>query len=277
MNVVKTIREMRRWRSRAEGSVGLVPTMGYLHAGHLSLLKQARAETARTAVSIFVNPAQFGPREDLASYPRDLERDLASLEAAGCDCVFVPTAEEMYRPGHGTWVDPGPAAAPLEGARRPGHFRGVATVVLKLLNIVTPTRAYFGEKDAQQLAVIRTMAQDLDLGVEIVGCAIVRESDGLAMSSRNTYLGPEDRAAATVLFKALGAARDAWRGGETDGRALEEVMRKTVAAEPRATLDYAVVADPATFAEAERADKGTLLLIAARVGPTRLIDNLRLI
>jgi pantoate--beta-alanine ligase len=277
VNIIHTIREVRRWRSRTEGSVGLVPTMGYLHSGHLSLLRQARAENSRTAVSIFVNPAQFGPREDLASYPRDLDRDLESLRAARCDGVFVPSAEEMYRAGYGTWVDPGPVADPLEGARRPGHFRGVATVVLKLLNIVTPTRAYFGEKDAQQLAVIRKTAADLDLGVEIIGCPIVREGDGLAMSSRNTYLGPEDRAAAAVLYHALSAALDAWVAGETRGRELQDVMRRTVAGEPRAALDYAVVADPATFAEVEAAGEGALLLIAARVGPTRLIDNLRLV
>jgi pantoate--beta-alanine ligase len=277
VNVLHTIAEVRRWRSESAGSVGLVPTMGYLHSGHLSLVERARAENDRSAVTIFVNPAQFGPREDLASYPRDLERDLASLRAAGCDGVFVPTAAEMYRAGHGTWVDPGAAALPLEGARRPGHFRGVATVVLKLLNIVTPTRAYFGEKDAQQLAVIRTMAADLDLGVEIVGCAIVRESDGLAMSSRNTYLQRENRAAAAVLFRALNAAREAWLAGETRGRVLRDLMQRTVAGEPRAALDYAVVADPETFAEAESAGEGSLLLIAARVGPTRLIDNLRLV
>ena len=277
MNVLHTIREVRRWRSLSEGSVGLIPTMGYLHAGHLSLLAQARAENSRTAVSIFVNPAQFGPRDDLASYPRDLDRDLDGLRAAGCDVVFAPLADEMYRAGYGTWVDPGAVADRLEGARRPGHFRGVATVVLKLLNIVTPTRAYFGEKDAQQLAVIRKMTADLDLGVEIVGCPIVRESDGLAMSSRNTYLGREDRAAAAVLFRALRAAREAWVAGEARGCALQEVMQRTIAGEPRAALDYAVVADPETFAEVEAAGEGALLLTAARVGPTRLIDNMRLV
>jgi pantoate--beta-alanine ligase len=277
VKLLHTIAEVRRWRSTSEGSVGLVPTMGYLHSGHLSLVAQARAGNARTAVSIFVNPAQFGPREDLASYPRDLERDLEGLSAAGCDGVFVPSADEIYRTGHGTWVDPPAVALPLEGARRPGHFRGVATVVLKLLNIVTPTRAYFGEKDAQQLAVIRAMAADLDLAVEIVGCPIVRESDGLAMSSRNTYLQREDRAAAAVLFRALRDAREAWLAGQTRGRALQDVMRRTVAGEPRAALDYAVVADPETFAEVEAAGEGALLLIAARVGPTRLIDNLRLV
>lgn len=277
MKVLNSIREVRRWRSRAEASVGLVPTMGYLHEGHLSLVRRARKENAQTLATIFVNPAQFGPHEDLSRYPRDLDRDLELLRKVSCDAVFTPGAEEMYRPGHDTWVEPGAVARPLEGERRPGHFRGVATVVLKLFGIATPTRAYFGEKDAQQLAVIRGMAADLDLPVEVVGCAIVREPDGVAMSSRNAYLGPEDRAAAPVLFRALTAARDRWRGGERDPRALRAAMEQVVAAEPRAALDYAVVADPKTFAEPDAAGEGALLLIAARVGPARLIDNLALV
>ena len=276
MNVLDSIREVRRWRSRADGSVGLVPTMGYLHEGHLSLVRRSRTENARTLATIFVNPAQFGPNEDLSRYPRALERDLALLNEAGCDAVFTPGPEEMYRPGHDTWVEPGAVAGPLEGERRPGHFRGVATVVLKLFGIATPTRAYFGEKDAQQLAVIRRMVADLDVPVEVVGCPIVREPDGLAMSSRNAYLGPEDRAAAPVLFRALTAARDRWRGGEGDPHALAHVMRHIVAMEPRAKLDYAVVADPLTLAEAASASEGARLLIAAKLGPARLIDNLEL-
>jgi pantoate--beta-alanine ligase len=277
VNVLASIRETRRWRSRVEGSVGLVPTMGYLHEGHLSLVRRARAENAQALATIFVNPAQFGPGEDLSRYPRDLDRDLRLLREAGCHAVFTPGNEEMYRPGHDTWVEPGAVAAPLEGSRRRGHFRGVATVVLKLFGVTTPTRAYFGEKDAQQLAVIRRLTADLDVPVEVVGCPIVREADGLALSSRNAYLGPEDRAAAPVLFRALTAARDRWRGGESDPRALAHVMRHVVAAEPRASLDYGVVADPKTFAEPEAAVEGSLLLIAARVGPARLIDNLALV
>lgn len=276
MRTLSTIREVRRWRTRTEGSVGLVPTMGYLHDGHLSLVRRSRAENAETIASIFVNPAQFSPSEDLSRYPRDLDRDLELLRKAGCDRVFVPAPEEIWRPGHDTWVEPGVAAGPLEGERRPGHFRGVATVVLKLFDIATPTRAYFGEKDAQQLAVIRKMAADLDLGVDVVGCPIVRESDGLAMSSRNSYLGAEDRAAAPVLFRALNAAADRWRSGERRASALKDVMQRTVAAEPRAVLDYAAVAEPLTLAEVEEATPGALLLMAARIGPTRLIDNLRL-
>jgi pantoate--beta-alanine ligase len=251
--------------------------MGALHEGHLSLVRRSRTENARTLATIFVNPAQFGPGEDLSRYPRDLDRDLGMLRDEGCDAVFTPRPEEMYRPGHDTWVEPGAVAGPLEGERRPGHFRGVATVVLKLFGIATPTRAYFGEKDAQQLAVIRRMAADLDLPVEVVGCPIVREPDGVAMSSRNAYLGPEDRAAAPVLFRALTAARDHWLGGESDPRALAHVMRHVVAAEPRAKLDYAAVADPLTLAAVASAAEGSLLLIAARVGPARLIDNLALV
>ncbi len=277
MKVLASIREVRRWRSRAEASVGLVPTMGYLHEGHLSLVRRARKENAQTLATIFVNPAQFGPGEDLSRYPRDLERDLELLRKVSCDAVFAPAAEEIWRPGHDTWVEPGAVARPLEGERRPGHFRGVATVVLKLFGIATPTRAYFGEKDAQQLAVIRAMAADLDLPVEVIGCAIVREPDGVAMSSRNKYLGPEDRAAAPVLYRALTAARDRWRAGERNPRALRAVMEQAVAAEPRAALDYAVVADPRTFVEPETAAEGSLLLMAARVGPPRLIDNLALL
>ena len=277
MNVLSSVREVRRFRTRVEGSVGLVPTMGYLHEGHLSLVRRARAENAQTLATIFVNPAQFGPGEDLSRYPRDLDRDLRLLREAGCDAVFTPGDEEMYRPGHDSWVEPGAVAAPLEGARRPGHFRGVATVVLKLFGITTATRAYFGEKDAQQLAVIRRLAADLDVPVEIVGCPTVREADGLAMSSRNAYLPPEDRAAAPVLHRALQAALERWRSGEKDARALRTIMEETVAAEPRAALDYATVADPATFADVEEAGEGALLLVAARVGPARLIDNAALV
>ena len=276
MKVLPRIREVRRWRTRTEGSVGLVPTMGFLHDGHMSLVRRSREENAQTIASIFVNPAQFAPSEDLSRYPRDLDRDLELLRAAGCDRVFVPQPDEIWPAGYDTWVVPGAAAGPLEGERRPGHFRGVATVVLKLFNIATPTRAYFGEKDAQQLAVIRKMTADLDVGVDVVGCPIVREADGLAMSSRNSYLKGEDRAAAPVLHRALQAAVERWRAGERGSKALEDVMRQVVAAEARAALDYAVVADAATLAATAEAVPGSLLLIAARVGPARLIDNLRL-
>jgi pantoate--beta-alanine ligase len=275
VKTVGTVAEVREWR-RAARSVGLVPTMGYLHAGHLALVARARAENDSVAASVFVNPTQFGPREDLARYPRDLARDQALLAEAGCDLVFAPAVEEMYPPGFGASVDPGPVAEPLEGARRPGHFRGVATVVAKLLGIVQPDRAYFGQKDAQQLAVIRRLARDLDLPVAVVGCPTVREPDGLALSSRNSYLDADDRRAAPVLHRALLAARERWSAGERDAEALRAAMHAVLAAEPRARVDYASVADPDTFRERERADPPTLLLLAVFVGRARLIDNLLL-
>lgn len=276
MKTVHTVVELRRWRAESSGDVGLVPTMGYLHAGHVSLVERARRENARVAASVFVNPTQFGPHEDLARYPRDLDRDRGLLEAAGCDLVFAPEAAEMYPPGFATVVDPGPVSAPLEGARRPGHFRGVATVVLELLGLFTPARAYFGEKDAQQLAVIRRVVADLAVPVEIVGCPTVREPDGLAMSSRNSYLDPAHRRAAPVLYRALTAAREAVRGGERDGEAVRAVLRSVIEEEPLARLDYAAVADPATFEELSAVDGPALALLAVQVGPARLIDNLRL-
>jgi pantoate--beta-alanine ligase len=276
MKTVRTIAEVRAWRREAEGAVGLVPTMGYLHAGHLSLLARARAENERVAASVFVNPTQFGPQEDLSRYPRDLGRDQALLADTGCDLVFAPSVEEMYPPGLTTRVEPGLVAEPLEGARRPGHFQGVATVVAKLFGIFRPDRAYFGQKDAQQLAVIRRLARDLDLGVEVVACPTVREPDGLAMSSRNSYLDAADRQAAPVLYHALTAARDRWTAGERDAEALRALMRSVLDAEPRARTDYVSVADPETFRERERADAPSLLLLAVFVGRARLIDNLLL-
>ncbi|HET7291767.1 MAG TPA: pantoate--beta-alanine ligase [Vicinamibacteria bacterium] len=274
MRRAATIRELRAWRACA-GTVGFVPTMGYLHAGHLSLVERARRESERVVASIFVNPTQFGPREDLAGYPRDLDRDLRLLEAAGCDLVFVPDVAEMFPPGADTFVIPGRVAAPLEGTRRPGHFRGVATIVAKLFNIVRPDRAYFGQKDAQQLAVIRALVRDLDLPVEVAGCPIVREPDGLAMSSRNSYLAPEERRAAPVLHRALLAARELASRGEQGADALRDEMRRAIAREPLARLDYASVADPETFEELDRVAGPALLLVAAHLGRARLIDNLR--
>ncbi len=273
MQTVTTIAQTRDWRRAAAGRVGLVPTMGSLHAGHLSLVAAALRENEHVVATIFVNPTQFGPREDFARYPRDLARDQALLEAAGCDLLFVPGVEEMYPPGCETTVDVGPLAIPLEGERRPGHFRGVATVVTKLLQITAPDRAYFGEKDAQQLAVIRRLAADLDLTVEIHGCPIVREPDGLAMSSRNGYLSPEQRRAATVLFAALETARALWCAGERRGPLLCRAMEQTIAAQPLARLDYAAVADPATFRPVATATGPVRLLLAAFLGSTRLIDN----
>jgi pantoate--beta-alanine ligase len=275
VKVFTTIPQVREWRRSLAGSLGLVPTMGYLHAGHRSLVERARSENDHVAASIFVNPTQFGPGEDLERYPRDLDRDRALLSAAGCDVVFVPQVAEIYPPGAATLVDVGPVAAPLEGERRPGHFRGVATVVLKLFGIFQPTRAYFGEKDAQQLAVLRRLVRDLDVPVEVVGCPTVREPDGLALSSRNSYLSPGERRAAGVLHRALMVARALVMAGERDGEALREAMRRTLGEEPLVRADYVSVADPDSFRELESVEGPALLLLAAFLGRARLIDNLR--
>jgi pantoate--beta-alanine ligase len=274
METVITLQELRQARSSLPDLLGLVPTMGYLHAGHLSLVRRARQECASVAASIFVNPTQFGPNEDLASYPRDTQRDLALLEQAGADLVWLPTPEVMYPPGYQTWVEVEQLAKPLEGAMRPGHFRGVATVVAKLFNAVQPHKAYFGQKDAQQAAVIRRMALDLNFPLEVVICPIVREPDGLAMSSRNAYLEGLQRPAAAVLRRALLAAQAAFNGGERRAAALRQVMLDTLHAEPLARPQYVSCADPDTLQEIEgNAPVGALLSMAVYVGKTRLIDN----
>jgi pantoate--beta-alanine ligase len=264
--------------ARATGArVGFVPTMGALHEGHLALAHEARRRVGAgglVAVSVFVNPTQFGPSEDLAHYPRDLERDQRLLDEVGCELLFAPAIEEVYPAGSETTVQVGSVAAPLEGGRRPGHFQGVATVVLKLLGIFQPTRAYFGQKDAQQLAVIRRMVCDLDVPVEVVGCPTVREADGLAMSSRNSYLNEEQRRAAPVLYRALVTARDRWSTGERRADALRRAMRQVLATEPLAEIDYVSVADPATLRELEQITGASLLSMAVRIGPARLIDNI---
>jgi pantoate--beta-alanine ligase len=273
MKTVTLLSELRAERSRMSGRVGLAPTMGYLHRGHLALVERARAECDQVGVSIFVNPAQFGPGEDLSRYPRDLERDLGLLRELGVDVVWAPPPEEMYPPGFQTWVTVEQVSAPLEGKHRPGHFRGVATVVAKLFNAFTPDRAYFGQKDAQQVVVIRRMAQDLSFPVEVVVCPTVREPDGLALSSRNVYLNPEERQAATVLYRALTTAQGAFAGGERDADALRAILSSTIAAEPLAREEYVSAADPETLAELERVEGAVLLSMAVRVGKTRLIDN----
>ncbi len=276
MRVIETVDEMRAARRGwASERVGLVPTMGYLHAGHRSLVERARAENDVVVVSIFVNPTQFGPNEDLSRYPRDLPRDLAMLESAGADVVFTPSVDEMYPPGFATYVEPsGVLAERLEAATRPGHFRGVATVVAKLLQIVTPHNVYFGQKDAQQVAVVRRMVADLYLPVAVRVMPTVREADGLAMSSRNKYLGPEDRAAAIVLNRALQAGVSAFERRPAGGVAdVIATMAQVVAAEARAQLDYADVCDPDSFAPLTELRAPALLAIAAKVGPARLIDN----
>lgn len=274
MKVITTLDDLRHARAALLGPVGLVPTMGYLHDGHLSLARRARAECASVAASIFVNPAQFSPSEDLAAYPRDLPRDLALLEAAGVDLVWTPTPEIVYPAGFQTWVTVEEVARPLEGAHRPGHFRGVATVVAKLFNAFQPQRAYFGQKDAQQAAVIRQMARDLDFPVEIVICPTVREHDGLAMSSRNAYLNTGQRAAAPVLFRALSTAAMVWTAGERDAEGLRLLMAEIIDAEPLARRQYVSVADPVTLQEMEGPVAHALLSMAVTIGRTRLIDNL---
>lgn len=273
MQTVITLPELRAARAALPEPVGLVPTMGYLHEGHLSLVRAAKAECASVVVSIFVNPTQFGPHEDLAAYPRDLPRDLRLLEAEGVDLVWAPTPEVMYPPGYQTWVTVEEVTKPLEGAMRPGHFRGVTTVVSKLFNAVQPQKAYFGQKDAQQAIVIRRMVQDLNFPIDIVVCPIVRESDGLAMSSRNVYLNAEERRAASVLYRALSAARQAFQAGEREAQRLRDIMSQVVQQEPLARLQYASCAHPETLEELNGPVEQALLSMAVFIGKTRLIDN----
>ena len=273
MQTVTTLPELRAARRALPAPVGLVPTMGFLHAGHISLVQHARAECASVAASIFVNPTQFGPNEDLAKYPRDLPRDLALLEAAGTDLVWTPAPEDLYPDGFQTWVTVDGLTRLLEGEVRPGHFRGVTTVVAKLFNAVRPDKAYFGQKDAQQAAVIRRMAKDLDFPIDIVVCPIVREPDGLAMSSRNVYLDPSERQAATVLFRSLGAAKSAYEKGERKAETLRQVMQDILNAEPLAKLQYVSCADYDTLEELETVKGKALLSMAVYLGKTRLIDN----
>lgn len=263
------------WAIRAtlDGTLGLVPTMGYLHEGHLSLIRRAKAECDHVAVSIFVNPTQFGPSEDLSKYPRDLERDLRLIEPLGVDLVWTPTAEVIYPGGYQTWVEVETLTKPLEGTMRPTHFRGVTTVVAKLFNAVQPHKAYFGQKDAQQAAVIRQMTRDLSYPIEVVVCPIVREADGLAMSSRNKYLEGDDRKAALVLSRALAAAKELYDTGERDAEKLRGRMKEVIAAEPRAQLQYVSCADYDTLAELDIVTGRTLLSMAVLIGKTRLIDN----
>ncbi len=276
MQVVGPISEIRALRQQLSGTVGFVPTMGYLHEGHLALIKQARLENSSVIVSIYVNPTQFGPREDSGAYPRELSRDLELLREEGVDIVFVPSDDEMYPPEFSSWVDVEKVTEMLEGASRAGHFRGVATVVAKLFNIVQPTRAYFGQKDAQQVVVIKKMVADLNLGIDIVVVPTIREEDGLAMSSRNISLSPGDRQAATILFKALSLARQLWQGGERDADELRKQMTSLVQKETLAQIDYISIADAETLEELNLIDRPALASLAVRVGNTRLIDNMPL-
>lgn len=272
MKQVKTIQEMRAARSGLSAP-GFVPTMGFLHEGHLSLIRRARAECGSVVVSIFVNPTQFGVNEDLSRYPRDAAHDLALLADVEADVVFMPTAEEIYPQGFATSIDVGPVAEPLEGAVRPGHFSGVATVVTKLLNIVQPERAYFGQKDAQQCAVIRRVVADLNIPVEVVIGDTVRNPDGLALSSRNSYLTDEERRRATALSRALARARQMVEGGERQASVLKDAMRDILSSEEGFSVDYISVADPVALNEVERVGAEVLISMAVRVGTVRLIDN----
>ena len=276
MKVIETIAEMRKARRLVSDPVGLVPTMGYLHEGHLSLVRLARKENSLVVVSIFVNPTQFGPSEDLASYPRNMTRDLRLLEQEGTDLVFAPPAEEVYTRGFSTWVDVEQVTEQLEGVSRPGHFRGVATVVAKLFNIVQPDNAYFGQKDAQQAVVIKKMAAELNMNLNIVLGPTIREKDGLALSSRNSYLNPEERQAATVLYKALTQAKNLWKQGETNADTIRREMRLLIQQEALAGEDYVSISDASTLEELSIIDRPALASLAVRIGKTRLIDNLRL-
>ena len=276
MQEIDTAVEMRAWSDearRAGRRIGLVPTMGYLHAGHLSLVAEARRRAETCVASIFVNPLQFGPSEDLARYPRDLPRDRDALRDAGVDVLYLPTADEMYPPGFQTEVTVTQVSTGLCGATRPGHFRGVTTVVTKLFNAVKPHVAVFGEKDFQQLAVIRRMANDLDTGIEVIGAPIVREADGLAMSSRNAYLSADQRAAALCLSRSLAAAREAVAGGERDADAVLRAARAVLDAEPAARVDYVALVDADTLEPLPRIADRALLALAVLIGRTRLIDN----
>ncbi len=279
MQVLTTIEEFREAKDALKGTWGFVPTMGYLHAGHLSLVKRARAENDHVAVSIFVNPTQFGPNEDFAAYPRDLQRDLDLLQPHAVDLVFNPTPEVIYPPHFQTYVTVEEVTRHLEGAARPVHFRGVATVVTKLFNIVGAERAYFGQKDAQQTIVIKRLVADLALPIQIIVCPTLREPDGLAMSSRNTYLNAEQRKAAPVLYRALYAAKEAFDKGERSGKELRATMRRVIEAEPLASIDYVSAADPMTLQELPpepsqpKAEEAVLLSMAVRIGQPRLIDN----
>jgi pantoate--beta-alanine ligase len=271
--IVRTRAELRDALHDGPRPIGLVPTMGWLHDGHRTLMGRARALDATTVVTIFVNPRQFNRADDFMQYPRNEARDLAICESEGVEVVFAPDTAEVYPPGFDTMVTVGDVARPLEGAARPGHFDGVATVVAILFDLVGADHAYFGQKDAQQIMVIRRMARDLAIATEVIACPTVREPDGLALSSRNVHLSPAERAAAPVLHRALLAARQRWEAGERSGDALRDAMRETLTREPLADVDYVSVADGTTLAELDRVDGPALLSLAVRFGTTRLIDN----
>jgi pantoate--beta-alanine ligase len=273
MKVIKTISEMQEYRKSLPEPVGFVPTMGYLHEGHISLIRRAKEENTSVVVSIFVNPAQFGPAEDFEKYPRDLKGDTELLEEEGVDAIFAPEAEEMYPADFNSRVEVIGLTQKLEGNCRPGHFRGVTTVVNKLFNIVNPAKAYFGQKDAQQAVVINKMVKDLNMNLEVLTCPTVREPDGLAMSSRNVYLRPEDRQSATVLYRSLMLAKDLYERGERNAENIRKEMVNLIKTEEMARIDYVSVADPVTLDELDSINGKALVSVAVKFYKTRLIDN----
>lgn len=275
MNIINTVSDMHRLRRTLAGAVGVVPTMGYLHEGHLSLVRRARAENDHVITTIFVNPTQFGPNEDLDTYPRDLEHDLALLRAAGVDIAFTPSVAELYPPGYQTWVELTDLPTKLEGARRPGHFRGVTTIVTKLFNLTRPSRAYFGQKDAQQALILRRLVADLNFDLELIICPTVREAHGLAMSSRNSYLSADERQRAAILYQALSAAHQAYEAGERYAEVLRSLIRDILATEPLAQPEYVSIADLETLEEIEGDIEAPALasLAVPFAGKARLIDN----
>ena len=276
MKVITRIADLRRLRRELTEPVGLVPTMGCLHEGHLALVRGAREENPSLVVSIFVNPTQFGPGEDFTRYPRDTEGDLTLLEKEAADIVFMPLADEMYSPQFDSWVEVGKVTERLEGASRPGHFRGVTTVVAKLFNIVQPTRAYFGQKDAQQAVVIKKMVAEFNMNLEIVTLPTVREPDGLAMSSRNSYLSPDERRAALVLYQALTLGRGLWERGGKDAGHIRQEMTRLIQRQPLAHIDYVSIAHAETLDELDTVEPPALVSLAVKIGGTRLIDNILL-
>ncbi|KSV16395.1 pantoate--beta-alanine ligase [Dehalococcoides mccartyi] len=274
MRIIRTVAEMQKLHREICGPVGLVPTMGYLHEGHLSLIRASKKQDLNTVASIFVNPTQFGPHEDFKKYPRDEKRDMAMLENAGVDYVFAPPVEEMYPPGFDSWVEPGVLQECLEGAVRPGHFRGVCTVVTKLFTIIRPDRAYFGQKDYQQYLIIKKMVSDLNLDVSAEMLPIIRESDGLALSSRNTYLSASERKAALVLYRSLLTAKSLFAAKEYNPEIIRRKMTEEIQSESLAEIDYVSLSDKDTLGEADKVSAKTIALVAARFGKTRLIDNM---
>ena len=274
MKVIKTIGEIKKLRQQLAEPVGFVPTMGSLHEGHLTLIRQARAENPSVVVSIFVNPTQFGPQEDLDNYPRNPQRDLAILKEAGVDSTFMPAVAEMYPPQFNSWVEVNKITERLEGESRLSHFRGVTTVVAKLFNIIQPAKAYFGQKDAQQLIVIKKMVSDLNMNLAIVPVPTVREPDGLAMSSRNTYLNHKQRQAAVVLYQTLCLAQQLWTQGETNAEHLRQEILTLIRKHPLADIDYVSIADAETLDEIDTIKPPALVSLAVKIGNTRLIDNI---